>query len=134
MKKHILTILLLVSVGIVFGLYATSDLPNIIEKVSVAMSKGEAAEIAKYLNPTVEVEILGQDNIYSKAQTELMLKDFFAKNKPKSFKVNHQGTKGATGFAIGILISETASFRVSLFFKAEKETYKVHQLRIENGE
>ena len=60
--------------------------------------------------------------------------DFFAKNKPKSFKVNHQGTKGATGFAIGILISETASFRVSLFFKAEKETYKVHQLRIENGE
>ncbi|HNV81204.1 MAG TPA: DUF4783 domain-containing protein [Tenuifilaceae bacterium] len=134
MKKHILTILLLVSVGIVFGLYATSDLPNIIEKVSVAMSKGESAEIAKYLNPTVEVEILGQDNIYSKAQTELMLKDFFAKNKPKSFKVNHQGTKGATGFAIGILISETASFRVSLFFKAEKETYKVHQLRIENGE
>ncbi|HNS28941.1 MAG TPA: DUF4783 domain-containing protein [Tenuifilaceae bacterium] len=134
MKKHILTILLLVSVGIVFGLYATSDLPNIIEKVSVAMSKGEAAEIAKYLNPTVEVEILGQDNIYSKAQTELMLKDFFAKNKPKSFKVNHQGTKGATGFAIGILISETASFRVSLFFKAEKETYKIHQLRIENGE
>ncbi|MGB4535507.1 MAG: DUF4783 domain-containing protein, partial [Tenuifilaceae bacterium] len=129
MKKHILTILLLVSVGIVFGLYATSDLPNIIEKVSVAMSKGESAEIAKYLNPTVEVEILGQDNIYSKAQTELMLKDFFAKNKPKSFKVNHQGTKGATGFAIGILISETASFRVSLFFKAEKETYKVHQLR-----
>jgi len=134
MKKHILTILLLVSVGIVFGLYATSDLPNIIEKVSVAMSKGESAEIAKYLNPTVEVEILGQDNIYSKAQTELMLKDFFAKNKPKSFKVNHQGTKGATGFAIGILISETASFRVSLFFKAEKETYKIHQLRIENGE
>ena len=86
MKKHILTILLLVSVGIVFGLYATSDLPNIIEKVSVAMSKGESAEIAKYLNPTVEVEILGQDNIYSKAQTELMLKDFFAKNKPKSLR------------------------------------------------
>jgi hypothetical protein len=134
MKKNLFIIMLMVILGIVTGLSVPTDPPDVIQKVSEAMKIGNASEIAKYLNPTVELEILGEDNIYSKAQTELMLKDFFTKNKPKSFKVNHQGTKGATSFAIGVLVSESASFRVSIFLKSEKENLLIHQLRIENGE
>jgi hypothetical protein len=111
-----------------------SDPTDTINKVSEAMKNGNSSELAKYFNPTVELEILGEDNIYSKAQTELMLKDFFSKNKTKSFKVNHQGTKGSTSFAIGVLVCETVSFRVSIFFKSEKENYLIHQFRIESGE
>ncbi len=125
----VLTIFMLFSV---FDVDANTE--ETIKGITTAFSNGDAKALAKYFNPTIELEILNEENIYSKAQTELILRDFFARNKPISFRVNHQGSKGLTSFAIGILVSAKGSFRVSIFMKSDQNNLLIHQIRIESGE
>ena len=110
--------------------YPLNTLSNNTELIAKAFKAGNASQLGKHLNPTVELEILDDENIYSKAQAELMLKDFFNRNKPIDFKINHQGSKGSTSFAIGILETATGNYRVSFFLKTEKSNMFIHQLRI----
>ncbi|HCX99229.1 MAG TPA: DUF4783 domain-containing protein [Bacteroidales bacterium] len=107
---------------------------GIINSVSIAFKEGNSSQITKHFNPTIEMELLEDENMFSKAQAELLLKDFFNRYKPTSFKVNHQGTKGNTSFAIGILLTSSGNFRVSIFMKEENEKMLIHQLRIELSE
>lgn len=118
---------------------ATSFVPQTggqtsLDSIVEAIKAGNSSELSKHLNPTVELEILQEENIYSKAQAELLLKDFFNRNKPSAFKINHQGTKGATSFAIGILTTSTGNFRVSIFMKSDNDKMLIHQLRIERSD
>ncbi len=107
---------------------------GIIDSVSSAFKEGSSSKIAKHFNPTIEMELLEEENMFSKAQAELLLKDFFGKYTPTSFKVNHQGTKSNTSFAIGTLITKSGIFRVSIFIKSENDKMLIHQLRIEASE
>ncbi len=116
---------------ITVALTQNTDQQDPIKKISQTLKQGNASELATLFNPTVEMEILGEENVYSKAQAELLLKDFFTKNKPTSFKVNHQGTKGSTSFAIGILVTSTENYRISVFLKSENDKMLIHQIRIE---
>lgn len=108
--------------------------PDAVTRISDAFKTGSSSELAKYFNPNVEMEILGEENMFSKAQAEILIKDFFNKNKPNAFKVNHQGSKAATSFAIGVLVTTNGSFRVSIFMKNESGKTFIHQLRIERAD
>ncbi|MFP4557659.1 MAG: DUF4783 domain-containing protein [Bacteroidales bacterium] len=105
-----------------------------VEGIASALKDGNSGQLGKYLNRTVELEIIEDENMYSKAQAELMLKDFFSKNEPTDFIVNHQGSKAETSFAIGILVTSKGSFRVSIFMKSENDSMLIHQLRIERSD
>lgn len=126
--------LIFVAALVITGFIPQVQTQDTLAAVTKAIQKGSSSELGTYFNPTVEIEILEEDNIYSKAQAELLLKDFFNRNKPTSFKINHQGTKGATSFAIGNLVSSTGSFRVSIFMKTENDKMLIHQFRIERSE
>lgn len=104
-----------------------------LSRISEALKKGNSTELAKNFNPNIEIEILGDENMYSKAQAEILMKDFFAKNKPSAFTVNHQGSKAATSFAIGLLTTANGTYRVSIFMKIDNEKTLIHQLRIERS-
>lgn len=105
-----------------------------IHTITTAFQKGSASEVAKHFSPTIEMMLFEQENMYSKSQAELLLKDFFSKNKPSSFKINHQGAKGNTSFAIGTLLTSSGAYRVSIFLKKESANTLIHQLRIEPSE
>ncbi len=107
---------------------------DIMQDVSDALRTGDAVKLAQYINPTVELVIMGDENIYSRAQAELLLRDFFTRNKPSEFRVNHQGTKRTTSFAIGMLITNKGNLRVSLFMKVDNGQMLIHKLRIEKGD
>ncbi len=51
---------------------------DIADDVAAAIRTGNAKEISKYFADNVDLKVLEQENIYSKAQAELILKDFFA--------------------------------------------------------
>ncbi|PKP36906.1 MAG: DUF4783 domain-containing protein [Bacteroidetes bacterium HGW-Bacteroidetes-15] len=133
-RKSLIITLLFVATIVVTGFVPQETNQSTLEIVSQAIQLGNSSDLAKHFNPTVELEILDDENIYSRAQAELLLKDFFTRNKPTSFKINHQGTKGNTSFAIGNYISPSGSYRVSIFMKTEKDKILIHQLRIEKSE
>lgn len=117
-----------------FAFNSNQNATDVIKKVSSALQIGNSQEIAKYFTKTVELEIMGDENFYSTSQAEIMLKDFFEKNKPSKFVVNHQGVKDASSFAIGTLTIKNGTLRVSFFMKTEKNQTLIHQFRIEQND
>lgn len=132
--KPVRILLLFIATILVTGFGPKETTQNTLELVTQAIQAGNSNELAKFFNPTVELEILEEENIYSKAQAELLLKDFFSRNKPTNFKINHQGNKGNTSFAIGNLRCASGIYRVSIFMKTENEKMLIHQFRIERSE
>ena len=80
---------------------ASAEIPD---DVANAIRTGNAKEISKYFADNVDLKVLEQENIYSKAQAELILKDFFAKHPVKEFALVHKSQpKNDSQFAIGTL-------------------------------
>ena len=81
------------------------------------MRAGNASEIAKFFDNTVEVNMPDKTNSYSKSQAELVLKDFFSSNPVKNFDVIHKGENDGSQYCIGTLVTKTGSFRTTIFMK-----------------
>ena len=74
---------------------------DITDDASAAVKTGNAANVAKYFSASVDMKILDKEDVYSKAQAELILKEFFSGNPVKSFTIIHKGTsKNGDQFAI----------------------------------
>ena len=106
---------------------------DISDDVSSAVQTGNAASVAKFFSASVDMKMLDKEDVYSKAQAELILKDFFAKNPIKSFAVMHKGTsKTGDQFAIGTYESSSGKkFRTYFLFKKEGPGLTIQQLRFE---
>ncbi len=136
MRRRLKTFLPALAMLFTLVAFTTSnqDADNVIKKVSIALQTGNAQELSKYFTKTVELEIMGEENFYSAPQAEIMLKNFFEKSKPTAFKINHQGVKDVSSFAIGTLTIKSGNLRVSFFMKTENNQTLIHQLRIEQNE
>lgn len=109
-------------------------LPEVPEKIIIALKSGNATELAKYFNSNIEIAILDNEDVYSSSQAEQILKKFFAKNKPSDFKVVHEGGKEGAKYVIGSLDTNTGTYRVYLLLKEKEGKVSIHTLRIENDE
>lgn len=71
--------------------------------------------------------------MYSKAQAEMVLKDFFSKNSPKSFTIIHRGvSKEGARYAIGTLTTtQGQNIRTYFFFKESGGMAYIQELRFE---
>ena len=76
------------------------------EDIASAIRSANAPALAKYFNSSIDLSLPGNEITCSKAQAEQIVRDFFAKNPPKSFKINHQGaSKDGSQFFIGTYVS-----------------------------
>ncbi len=119
-------ILLLISFSSAFAL-------DVYEDVSNAIRSNDANQLATFFGTTLDLTILNQEDVYSKAQAELILKDFFSKNVCKSFTIIHKGSSPeGTQYAIGTLVTTTGkNFRVSFYIKSIQGKNILRELRIE---
>jgi hypothetical protein len=106
---------------------------DISDDVASAVKTGNAGNVARFFSANVDLKILDKEDVYSKAQAELILKDFFAKNAIKSFEVIHKGTsKNGDQFTIGTYESGSGKkFRTYFLFKKEGAGLTLQQLRFE---
>lgn len=101
------------------------------DAVVLAFKTGNYKELGKYLNANIELAILENEDVYSKTQAELMLKDFFSKYPPTNFVIIHEGGKEGSRYAIGTLTTSKGEFRVYFLLKTQDNSQVIHQLRIE---
>jgi hypothetical protein len=106
---------------------------DIYDDVANAIRSGDSKQIALYFSNNVDLTILNQEDVYSKAQAELIVKDFLSKNSPKTFSILHKGSsKEGTLYAIGNLATANGKmFRVSFFVKMSSGRYLLQELRFE---
>jgi hypothetical protein len=60
-----------------------------------AMKAGNSKELSKFFNANIELVILDKEGVYSKTQSEIILRDFFNKNIPNNYIKLHEGGKDA---------------------------------------
>ena len=107
-------------------------LEDVASEVADAIRKGNANEVSKYFGANVDMKILDKEDVYSKAQAELILKDFFSKNAPKTFTVEHNGvSKGGAKYTIGKLVTSAGTFKTYFLLKKEGDKFIIQQFRIE---
>jgi len=107
---------------------------DIVDDLALHFKTGNSKEIAKYFSPSVELIIIDQEDVYSKAQAEQILKDFFIKNPPSKVAIVHRISKVAN-FRLDVLslTTKTGKFRVSISMSLKKpsNTFLITELRIE---
>jgi hypothetical protein len=123
MKKILSFMLLFVALSS----FTLVSLPEIIS----ALKSGNALELSKYFDKTVEITLPEKSNSYSKSQASIVLRDFFKNNQVKDFKVIHQSQKEDSEFCIGTLITTKGSFRVTIFTRQSGQQKLIQELRFE---
>lgn len=104
-----------------------------LENITKAISTGNVAALEPYLDKSVEIAILEQENMYSKTEAVQILKNFFGKNKPQTFSQMHTGqSKGKEAhYSIGNLSTASGTFRVYIYARVEGDKYFVQELRFD---
>lgn len=101
------------------------------DNIAVAIRTGNSKELSKHFNINIDLNIKGNEGVYSKAQAELILKDFFSKHIPKSFSIVHKGSsKDGARYAIGNLITGEGTFRTYFYMKKKSDKYYIHEFSL----
>ncbi len=105
----------------------------ILDEISLALKAGNAKELSKYFDKTVELTLGEDEGAYSSVQAEQVLKDFFAKKKVKSFELIHNGSsENGSQYGIGVLTTENGSFRTYFLLKPKTPKYIIQEIRFED--
>lgn len=94
-----------------------------------AIKASDAPALVKSFAQAVDINLEGNINTYSKAQSEFVLKDFFKKHPVSDFSIVHMGSsKGGLQFAIGRYLSGSDSYNVLMRVRQVGEEYLVHEI------
>jgi hypothetical protein len=99
-------------------------------QIATGLKSGNAKLVASCFNDNVELVILDKENVCSKEQGEMILSDFFSKNKPTDFKLTHQGGTDSV-YGIGKMVTTGANYRIYFMLKSFANKPLIVQLRIE---
>lgn len=103
-----------------------------IEKIADLLKQGNAHELARMFSSNVDMNILDETNVYSKAQSEMILDKFFKENKPHTVKLLHRVSSNPNyNFGVIILGTEKGKFRISYTLREINKVMVVIELRIE---
>ncbi len=136
-KKLIILIVLLSGVLVAEANSGSEKIPG---DIYMAFQTGNAKLLANYFNQNVELVVLSNDNVYSKAQAQQIVNNFFSNFPPIGFdedkgqipfSVIHQSGRGDAQSVIGKLKTNKGDFRVYFLLKKYSGKDYIHQLRIE---
>jgi len=119
-------------IAIVTFLISSFTLFTSIDEVVNAMKSGNASQVARYFDNSVEISMPDKSNSFSKTQAEIVLKDFFTNNPVKGFEVIHKGENAGSQYCIGTLVTKNGSFRTTIFMKQKGDLQVLQELRFES--
>ncbi|SEN52246.1 protein of unknown function [bacterium A37T11] len=105
---------------------------DIVDEITLLIRDGDAKELSKHFSGTVSLTIISNENLYSKVQAEIVLRDFFHKNNPSGIKLIHRldGNPNYRHVVLNLTTGE-GTFRVSVSLKSIAEVYQITEIRIE---
>lgn len=133
MKKVKHPVLLSVLLSVFLFSFVGFQQSTIPDGIILSIKNGNAKELAKYFNTSIELIILDKEGVYSKVQAEQILKEFFLKNTTSKFIKNHEGGKVTSKYCIGTLYANTGQYRLSFFLEKDaKGELVIINFRIED--
>lgn len=129
--KPIFTTLLLSTV-LLLSSFNTQN--STIDEVIGALRSGNSTELSKYFDDNVELTLPEKSDSYSKAQAQLIVKDFFNNNNVKGFDLKHKGDSPGGHFCIGTLQTNAGNFRTNVFMKSRNGKEVIKEIRFQSIE
>ncbi|MFU1855456.1 hypothetical protein BWD42_10705 [Sphingobacterium sp. CZ-UAM] len=110
------------------------SLGSISEELKTYLREGNAKNIAKYFGSNLTLSLLGENGVYTKYQSEIMLGSFFNQHKPKTVKLT-QASNANNGYQYFTfsLASEQANYRVFIKIGAGSNNQTIEELRIDKS-
>lgn len=102
-----------------------------IDEVITAMKAGNASDIARFFDNTVEINSPDKSSSYSKSQAELILKDFFVTNGVRGFTLDHKGENAGSQYCIGTLLTKNGAYRTTVFMKLKGDKQLLQTITFE---
>lgn len=102
-----------------------------IDEVIGALRSGNSSELSKYFAESVELTLPDKSDSYSKAQAQLIVKDFFSNNGVKGFELKHKGDAPDGHYCIGTLQTNAGSFRTHVLMKTKSGKEEVREIRFQ---
>jgi hypothetical protein len=105
-----------------------------IQIVKNSLDKGDVSKMSKVFDKTIDITFSDYKAVtYSKVQASAILKKFFAKCTAKNFELTLTGKSSTnnTLYGIGKLYTNSANYRVYLFFIPKGDNYLLKELRFE---
>lgn len=101
--------------------------------IAAAIRAGDARQLSAWFNNHIDLTVLGKEELYSKAQAEQILRDFFKKHPPKSFILKHHSSNPATTqYGIGSYLSRNGEkYRIHFLIKKIGNQTFIQQFSIE---
>lgn len=125
MKKRSIIVLTLAFASVAFTV-------DVIDDIAVAIRSGNPKNISKFFIDNIDLKIIDQEDVYSKQQAEMILKDFFSKHPVKSYTIAHKSQpKAGSQYVIGTLETAAGKFRTYFLIKTTGAQTLIQQLRIE---
>ncbi len=109
-------------------------LGSISEELKAYLKDGNAKNMAKYFGSNLTLSILGENGVYTKYQSEIMLGTFFNQHKPKVVKLT-QASNANNGYQYFTfsLATEQTSYRVFVKIGAGSSNQLIEELRIDKN-
>lgn len=118
----------LIGIAVLLSSFA---LQSNIDGVIGALRTGNSSELSKYFDDKVELTLPDKSDSYSKAQAQLIVKDFFSNNGVRGFELKHKGDSPGGQFCIGTLQTNTGNFRTNVFMKSKGGKEVVREIRFQ---
>lgn len=126
--KSFLSLVVFVAVFAVNALGQTEEANNI----AGLLKSGNVNGLSEYFMSNVDLTILDNNDVYSKAQATQVTKRFFDENPPSGFEIKHEGkSKMEDHYRIGMLRTSKGNYRITYFLKNHEGRYLIKKLRIE---
>ncbi|MCK7558902.1 DUF4783 domain-containing protein [Chitinophaga sedimenti] len=98
-----------------------------------AIKKSDAAGLSRYMDNSIDITIGGKSASYSKAQAEIILKDFFGKNQVKTVEVIHKVESGnGSVMAVANVASGGGNYRTTIYLMKKGNNTVLNELKFEN--
>lgn len=94
-----------------------------------AISKANATQLSSSFGNSIDLSLPSNDGTFSRTQAEMILKEFFKKNPPKTFTIKQQGASNdGARFTIATYVSQNNSVYRTYFLV--KKVDGSHQLQL----
>jgi len=129
MKKNLILVTLLM---FLFTAAQIAEPADVLDNIASGIRTGNAAAVAQYFDNNVDITILDKESVYSKAQGQMVIKDFFQKYPVTSFNLIHRGTSSEGSlYGIGNLTTSSQTFRVYYYVKSKGNAFLLQEIRFE---
>jgi len=123
----LLSIVMLIFLG-----FSVNAQNGVLDKAEAALKTGNHKALSDLFAESIDLTVKSENDVFSQSQAEQVLKNFFSKNKVKSYRTLHNGeSRQGFKYAVGEIETSTGTYRVTIHIKEIKGKTVIHQLRIE---